>query len=62
LKTFEFDENTVKISWEQKKSNTPTRPQMEKNLGRPGACRLTHSIGSKKYFRQPTFFGVVGVH
>jgi hypothetical protein len=66
LKTCKFDESTVKFSWEQnweqKKSNTPTLPQKEKSLGRPGACRLTHSIGSKKYFCQPAFFGDVGVH
>jgi hypothetical protein len=40
----------------------PDSPSKGKNLGLPGACCLTHIIGSKKYFCQPAFFAVLGVH
>jgi hypothetical protein len=60
LKSCKFDEDTVKISWEQnweqQKSNAPTLPQKEKNLGLPGACCLTHIIGSKKDFAERRSF------
>jgi hypothetical protein len=48
-------------NWEQQKSNTPTLPQREKNLGPPGEM-LPHIIGSKKYLSQPAVSAVVGIH
>jgi hypothetical protein len=55
-------ENFMRTKLGTVKIQHPKSPSKGKNLGRPGAWCLTHIIDSKRYFCQPAFFVVVGVH